>query len=389
MKYFSTTELPTNSGIIISAFLIILLMKPYFVWQYDLSLIRYILIGIVFLNFDVKRYLKYWIFFALSMLIFPFSHQAPITFYLSYIGLSFIPFTNTRYFTGVYGWFVRIYSAIMVLSMLVWFLTLFHIITPIDVISPLNELKTHQYYHYPFLVQSTVYSSFSSVFDLVRFCSVFDEAGVVGTINLMILYINKLYLKNKLNVIIILSGLFSLSLVFYIGFLLLLVIQTFNGGYSNKYRMVIIGFAILFVVSIFSIPVLSEFIGSRVHFDFAQMKLVGDDRSNEVLDSYINNIRWSSEYWFGTNMNTLNDSGFEGKWGIQMAILQYGALYLLFYSLSFLFFAKSTFKSNYNSLITFVLMFVMVMYQRPFISYVEYIFLFAAFIRVNSIVKKI
>lgn len=384
MKSHSMVGLPKNWGIIISAVIIFILMKPYFVWQYDLSILRYLLIGITLYNFDTK-YLKYWVVFAFSMLIFPLTHQVPITYYISYIGLSFIPFTKTKYFVGVYEWFVRFYSGIMLISMLVWLLALFHIITPIDVISPLNELKTHEYYHYPFLVQSTVYSTFSSVFDLVRFCSVFDEAGVVGTISLMILYINKLYLKNRLNIVVLLSGLFSLSLAFYVGLFILLVIQSFGNEYSNKTRILTIGFTIVFIVAIFTIPVLSEFIGTRVHFDFSQMKLVGDDRSNEALDLYIDSIRWTKEYWYGSDLKIIDDSGFEGKWGIKMAILQYGALYLLLYSLSFLLFAKCTFSNNRSYFIMFVLMFVMVMYQRPFINYIEYIFLFAAFIRVNSL----
>jgi len=370
---------------IISAICVIVLMKPYFVWSYDVSFVRYILIIIVLFNFNMSlNNIKYWIPFAFTMMIFPMTHQVPLSTYFSYLGLSLIPFTKEKYFLAVYQWFVRIYSIIMLISMFVWVLTLLGIIRPIGIISPLNDIKVHQYYLYPFLVQPTAFSSFSSIFDLVRFCSVFDEAGVVGTISLLILFINQFNLKNKINIIVLLSGLISLSLAFYIGLIVLLLSQSLLGMHSKRDKLIIVGGFIVLVIAIFNIPILNEFIGNRLQFDFSQMKLIGDDRSNEALSAYIDQIRWTKEYWCGANSSIIHDSRFEGKWGIDMAVLQYGALYIFGYSFFFLLFACLKFQKCKYHIFLFVLMYLMIMYQRPFISYVEYIFLFASYIRINA-----
>lgn len=366
----------------ISALLILVLMKPYFVWDIDVSIFRYALLLIMIFFFDTKgkgRTQLFMMFLAIMLLI-PITHGYSLTSCLGYFTLAFIPFTNERYFKGVYRSFLLVYTGVVTISVVIWVFALLGVISPIGVIPPLISEKNYNYTVYPFLVMAQHIQD--SVFDLIRFSGVFDEPGVIGTINLILLYINDADFKKPVNILLMVTGVCSLSLAFFVGIFVLLIFQVFKKEHSKKYKFAIIIFTASLAISCFTIPFMQEFIGDRLEYNQDTGKLAGDDRSNAALDYYIDSIRWSKEYWLGATKDIVESPDFEGKWGIQVAILMYGMLFIALYVFFYWRYSKLYICQDKYHTILFLLMLVMVLYQRPFVIYCEYIFLFAAYPRI-------
>ena len=217
-----------------------------------------------------------------------------------------------------------------------------------------------------------------------RFPGPFDEPGVIGTISLLILYIEKFNFKKWKNIVIFLSGILSFSLFFYIASFIFAAYYVFINKVKTIYRIVVI-------ISVFTLIILSmenvafsNYILARIQWDSESSSIIGDNRAQEDLKSYFNKIKGTSIYFWGLGLvdRDLMQS-FDGSAGYRNAILRYGLVGCLLYILFFVSFAYQRLGLKRNFFL-FLVLFLSTLYQRPGFLSIHYIFLFVSFIMINS-----
>lgn len=350
------------------AVLFFLMLKPVFVWRMNMFFITYLLLFILFLNFDKSRknnfILLFFLLFILS--IGPIHDGKNIFGVLSAILFAFIPFVKVNFLGKTYRTFKFIFVIITAISLFIWIGLFLGISFPSTVVPPLNDLKNYNYLSYTFLVVPMDFSSFE------RFCCVFDEPGAVGTYSLIMLFISKFDLKKIENIIILIAGCCSLSLFFYVGLFFFLCFKIFFIEKSLKNRVILIASLIVFVVSILNVPVLSEAIGVRIEYDKSTGKFVGDNRSGELLDNHIETIRGTNAYYWGDTDSNIDF--FAANAGLQTAILRYGIVFIVLYFIFYFCFAYS--RTTKRGQFLFMILLLATLYQRPAFVNSGYLFLF-------------
>lgn len=368
-------------------FLLLLLLQPFFIWSNInvVSIIAMLVLFFIFIldfrlnsNFD----LLLLFFFTLSLMIGAIdagSNLIGIFFMMLLIVAPFIKF-NVAY--KYYRAFKLIYSTILFFSIISFILVIFlKVGLPYKLIPPLNTLKDHYYAVYPFLVTPYLGNSLLDV-SIYRFCGIFDEPGVVGTISALFLFAERFQLKNKQNMIIFVSGLLSLSLFFYIASFIYLAIYS-----SNKVRIIQLFLIVIFYIFTSSNPVLNTMIWGRVKWDENNKTIAGNNRSSSDLDDYYEQIKGSQTYyWGGTDADIL--LSFSGDASYKNLILTYGIIPCILYIVFFIMFAYK-YLYRKKEVLAFLLVFFLTLYQRPSIYNFVYIFLFSAYIIIGNEFYKI
>jgi hypothetical protein len=190
-----------------------------------------------------------------------------------------------------------------------------------------------------------------------RFSSIFDEAGVVGTLSGLILSAIGISKLNYKSIILLLAGLISFSLAFY-AILILNLLFTFN---PKRILIVIIFVA---VIILFSGDKFDKLIASR--FVIENGTIAGDNRTHEAFDIYYNQLfeNGGADLIFGRgHVTAANLEELEGAVSYKVVIVRYG---LVGISLLILFYAFSAYYCN-NSLKGWFLflIFIISAYQRP------------------------
>ena len=374
---------PKYTYIILGAFFFTLL-DPYYLWNLELSKsFLYVAPFALIMASNLKRFrpVDYGLFILIFivLLVAAFSKRSNIFGVISMCSISLIPFMKNSLINGTIRVFRRIYIATVFLGLVVWLLLLLGIEVPHGTIAPLNELKTHNYSSYPLLIIPDIWSDLSldGVFSALRFASCFDEPGVVGTTSFILLWIDKFRLRRLGNLIILISGLASFSLYFYVAFLLFFSLHMlFKGEY--KFLIVVVA-TISFCYALTSEnEVARELLWSRVAWDSESGQIKGNNRSDEDLDGYIDAIFLGDSDFFGTG-NPLLNARFSESASYKNAILMYGALSLILYMI---FFSLYSFYSLHNFIasLNFILIMGCTLYQRPDFFSLHYIFLYTAVI---------
>lgn len=349
------------------AVLFFLMLKPVFVWRMNMFFVTYLLVFILFLNYDKNRKNNILLFFLLLILsIGPIHDGKNIFGILSAILFAFIPFVKVNFLNKTYRIFKLIFVTITTISLVIWIGLFLGLSFPSTVVPPLNDLKTYNYLSYTFLVVPMNFASFG------RFCCVFDEPGAVGTYSLIMLFISNFDLKKIENIIILIAGICSLSLFFFVGLFFFLCFKVFFIGNSLKNRVIMIASLLVFVISILTVPVLNEAIGARIEFDKTSGKFVGDNRSGDLLDNHIETIRGTNAYYWGDTDS--NIEFFAAHAGLQTAILRYGVVFIILYFVFYFCFAYS--RTTKRGQLLFMILLLATLYQRPAFVSPGYLFLF-------------
>jgi hypothetical protein len=382
MKSSQFTILPFISGL-----LLFLMMDPYFIWalksnQFYLVTIPLLLIFWCNIGKMNSKNLLMFSFFAFTLFLAAVCKRSNIFGIMAMTLLAVVPFVPTTFSSSVYKYYKAIYTSIIGISIIVWVLVVIGQSIPYEVINPLNTLKEYNYYAYPFLVVPHSWSfSIASVYGSLRFCGPFDEPGVVGTISLLMLFIDKFNLKDKKNVVLIISGILSFSLFFYVAsFFYVFYSIVFNK--KKVFGVLIILSVVAFYLTTMENGFLNQMLWSRLKWDEEAQSISGNNRSGEELDDYFESIKGTNIYYFGTPDHKLLEE-FSGDASYKNAVLTYGmlscGLYILFFSL--LAFRQI---GKRKELLLFILMLLLTLYQRPSFFSIYYIFLFTMFIVSNS-----
>lgn len=113
----------------------------------------------------------------------------------------------------------------------------------------------------------------SGIASFPRFYGYFDEPGFLGNIAMVLLFINKFNLKKWYNIVILLAGLLSFSLVFYIAIALYLLLFV-----KMKYKILICLLALIIVPIAYNNQDLYELLFRR--FEITDDGLSGYNREN-------------------------------------------------------------------------------------------------------------
>ena len=266
-----------------------------------------------------------------------------------------------------YNSFVKIYALALIPSIIIYIVVIWlEIDLPNKTIEPLNNLKLVDYQAYPFMV-----TSFTKIpWDSFRFCAYFDEPGVVGTISGVLLVVNRLNFKQWYNWPILISGIFSFSLFFYV---LIGLYVFFWGGKVS--RLIIVSFIVVAVIYLVQQEdsVLNNLILSRLEIDDGQ--IVGNNRTKESFDVFYSKFLDSDKLWFGYGGGYSSKVVDVGGFSYKDLIVDYGIIVFGLYVIGMILLLWEKCKKRKYFLIALFL-FVTVMYQRPMVSSMLGIFLF-------------
>lgn len=364
------------------AFLLLLMMQPYFVWGAKLTAIKFLffLLIIPYLKFRKKIEIQLLILIFFAYFIIPIHREQNLIGIAEFVLLSLIPFIKDRFVYQTFCCFSIIYATINAISLIVWGLVWSGMNLPGEIIEPLNELKPWKYIAYPFLVIPTkVELTENNMLQFFRFHGVFDEPGVIGTISLILLYVHSFNLKKWYNIVTFVSGIVSFSLFFYLTVVLYYIIVLFQRGKLRFYHLLVTTMGVVgLYVLVTTVPIFYDMIGRRIEYDKSTGMFAGDNRAEKDLIMYVQSIRGTSRYFWGdTNANIIR---FSGSAGYRNIILRYGAVFYMLFIVFWLLYAISICK-NRNDFIVFLVLFIAVQYQRPSPLGIEYLFLFTAFVK--------
>lgn len=367
---------------IIVAVLLFLMLRPSFTWSWNMIPIQYalwILMACLF-DFKEKNNILLFLFLFVIISIVPITRNYNIfgivTFVLSAV---FIPFARKDSNLIVFNFFKYLVVVTLAMSIIVWFaIVVFQRQLPYTVIEPLNDLKNYNYISYPFLVVPMQIQNLA----IVRFCGIFDEPGVVGTISLLFLYYGDFKLKRLDNIVFLIAGLISFSLFFFLGFNIMLMLKVFLNKKLKKNRMAsIVGIALL-LVTVLTVPVMNEMVGSRLEFDEDIGTIVGNNRSGNDLNDYISSIRGTDKYYWG-DFKRAED--YSNHASLQNAVLNYGVVFMFLFFVFYFFYAKSRLHNIWLEIVMFMLLLFITLYQRPGFLNPTYLFLFSSIVQSRQV----
>lgn len=293
-----------------------------------------------------------------------------------------IPFASSDFSKTVYDKFTSLYAVIILLSLLSYIGAQLGIMPSIGEIN----VKEHNRFYtiYPLLVMD-------SGFDFLRFYGPFNEPGVVGTLGAVLLCVQKFNFKDWRTVVILISGIMSMSFFFF-GLI---------AGYGLVYLLFIRKNYLLTILltAIFSVfyyqtkdnPMIYSTLWERFEWDETENKFKGDNRKNENVDVFFDNLKTKPAFWFGSPQSEVERfwKEVEETSSYKVIILNSGAVFLILYLLFFILLARNH-KTDTKAFWLFVLVLIANTYQRPDVYSVLMIFIYSYFARfeLTSIVSK-
>ena len=329
-----------------------------------------LLLFLFFKDLTVKKTRLFIVFFFISMWYFlpsDLEFKGICTGFYRSLVISSLFLLKDECIYYVYNYFVSILSLVLLFGIVA------HILRFLDIFSfPQIDIvfRDERYYEVYFL---HVYQSNTSM----RFASIFDEPGYLGTLCGFLLALGRFDFKKYQNLIFLFAGMLSLSFAFYVILFVLLAL------YLIKERKISIMFAVFSVglLLVYCFPDFFSVIIERPELvSMSQGTGFQDSRGGTAgmrdnLDtihsrSFIN-ILIGNGYDAPLKLFKYNTVGIASS-SIFRLIFQMGYLGLL----SLLFFIVFNTKKQFHSLL-FSLVFILSLYQRPHIFEMTFIFLLA------------
>lgn len=354
------------------AVLVFFLMRPYFVWKSPeiiMILASVAISTIAATHISYKRNKDLLCLLIIAYLFLSMMRGAHVGGTIINLSFAFLPFMKMDFLLKVYEKFRIIIIGFFTVSMVSYITVLFGLQTSSELIDPLNDLKQLQYAKFFFLVLPSTLDGFG------RYCSVFDEPGVVGTLAGLMMCVAGFNFKKKGNFIILLNGLLSLSLFFYLISAIFLLYRL-----PGKYKILfVLGVVALYVLTIDN-EILKIAIWDRLSFN-EDGSLSGDNRNTEDFIAVWDRAKYDIQILFGYGEKYVRN--YTESASIQLFILRDGLLFVLMYFAVYLLYAKRIMKSN-RDFVLFGLILFLTLYQRPGFCGIDFTLLFSAYILSKS-----
>ncbi len=363
----------------IAGLLLFLLLDPYITWAYQSLMFFFVTVPLLVIFWYHQRILNVrntvlFLFFAAILLLAAACKRSNLFGILAFFLFAIIPFMTRSFTKSTYRYFKLIYVWVLLLGFIVYLLVFLGVPIPHAVIPPMNTLKDYYFDQYPLLViPHTFRITIESIYASFRFCGPFEEPGVVGTISLLILLVEDFNLRDKKNIVLLVTGLLTFSIFFYVAaFMFALYYMVFNKKW--KWGIVVLICSAVFFGFTHKSPFFKQLLWERLEWNSEKKSIAGDARSGEEMDAYYNKIKGTSMFYFGTPDHKLL-TYFSSNASYKNSVLTYGmvacALYLLCFSLLALLRIGKR-----KELLLFVAVLVLTLYQRPSFFSINYIFLF-------------
>lgn len=198
-------------------------------------------------------------------------------------------------------------------------------------------------------------------FDGLRLCGLFNEPGYFGTILALTLIASSFNMKKISNIVMLIAGILTASMAFFT----LVGLYVFFANIYKPRRLITI--LLVFFVSSFiliKMGIVPQALVDHIlgRFVFEDGKFVGDNRSSTAIDDAFTNMFNSSKVWFGYGDHLPVDQ--ESTLTYKFYVLQYGIIGALLTWGVLLFASLKTSKCSL-SVLTFIALFFISIYQRP------------------------
>lgn len=283
----------------------------------------------------------------------------------------FIPFAKKEFAVSVYNKFLTIYAIVISISLLSY------IGAQLGYLHPIGNLVVGQhnraYTIYPLLV-------LDSDFDFLRFYGPFNEPGVVGTLAAVLLCTQKFNFKDWRTSVILVSGMLSMSLFFFglvvcYGFIYIVFVKR-----RFVVALLFVGLFAGFYMQTKDDTILYNTLWQRFEWDETEHQFKGDNRKNEAVDKFYDELKTKPSFWFGSSQSEV-----ERFWRLveetssyKVIVLNSGMLFLFLYLLFFVILARR-YADNNLRLALFVLVLLANTYQRPDVYSELMLFLYSYF----------
>ena len=375
-----------NLFILFTSLFIIASLNPYFLWGWlqvalVVTLMASLFFGIKSNNIvDAK---KIYTSFAVAFLTFAYSlsNGASIFGALAIFASTLIfSIIKSEQIIKIFQKFKFLLSLFLLPGTVLWLIhnlidsSLFYIGSmPVDLIPNGTKVEAGQGYAvYPF----AIVLDYMLDYPLYRMAGVFDEPGVVGTICALTLAANKFKIEKKFDIVIFVAGILSFSLAFYIMFFFYKAIAA-----TKKIRSIAI-FAmttLLLIAAASQMKAVDDYIFSRLTIEDGS--ITGDNRSDDSLEDYFD--KWksgsASEVLFGEK--EYKNTGASSWKEIPIKTGLVGVL--IFLLIFFILLLMNNTKTNIY-LLSFVMVFISSIYQRPYVVAPFFILIFISGVVKNS-----
>ena len=346
------------------------LSAPYFLWGLPLNGFLFLLSTVLIIknwNLPISKIRLYIPVFILLYLWVAL--RSNFTFFgILTVSLFWAIFnTKSDFLSHSFEKYKTVFAISLIPSIFIYVLFLLGYELSYNSVEPINEIKDGIYRVYPFCI---IYEGLPG-YPMLRFHAYYDEPGIVGTISAILLIIDNVNIKNKINIPILLAGLLSLSLFFYV-----IVLTYFFVFAKPKYK--IIGGVIIVFIGIIFVSIVGQDFPFFQRFVVENGKFVGDTRTSDSFEVWYSNFLSSIDVWFGYGGNkaqTINVGGSSYK----DLVVNYGAIFFVAYLLSFFAYIRHHCKQRYSCLLC-IFVFLCTLYQRPAIYDYFYLFLWCGMI---------
>lgn len=390
MDYMQVNRRDVKFDAIIAALLLTIVVGPYFVWFIKANGTLMLIVRVLFAllcwhNSNVKkRERSLAVFFGFTVVYYILIALLHGTINIngiisrsSMLLYTFVFFTNAKFTKKTFDYFFTIFASLLAISLIVWPFAL------AGAISPYTQLAIGEneriYNIYPMLVMEPGY-------DFFRFYGPFDEPGVIGTIGSIALCIKRFSMKDWKNWVVVIAGVFSFSLFFYV--LVVIYVISFSVFVKKRYILSLIFAAAfgLFYIATRNNDVVYELMWKRMEWNADDKKFEGDTRVNTAVDVYYDKIKGTPAYYFGVdNIDAFwNEVGESASYKI--VVVTNGMIFLVLYISFFIVYAWEK-KVSRNEFMLFCFVLLGNTYQRPGVYSIIMLFLFSMLAR-NSLIEK-
>ena len=327
-----------------------------------------------FLNRNEKKSSK-WIYYLMPFLI---SEIVMGGFsFIGVLGIALFAFANNKEKYNCF-WLFR---SILVITSLLGIIGYIAYIVKLPIpytTTPLYNSVDGYYINYGFTILTFDYTS-------LRLDGFFNEPGYFGTILALTLIADNLNYRRKSNIVMLLGGIFTLSLAFFIIIGMFLLIN--NIGRFTRLIGLLLSISLLFLLlsktGLFSDAAIEKTLD---RFVLEDGRLVGDNRSSSYLDNAYDKVISDPNLWvsgYGERENLSVENTLSGK----SLVVLYGIGGTLFMLGSLLFCIIKTNKMSWYKW-CFVICFFSSIYQRPSVFNLHYfLILFGGLVYIDQMEK--
>ena len=366
-------------------------IRPYFVWNTYLNgaldIFRIIILGGTFLillfNLIVtsgKLKINKLIIGLALLLVYLYQRSVQGVFNFAIgsiitIGIIFL-FINLKEIQkkDVYLKFKTIFALSLISGVVVWFITTIGFDIPYSRLMTEHVGKSSLGIYYKNYFGSIFMDSVYDIFLLKRMCGMFDEPGVIGTYSALILIVENFKIKGKWqNTLILIAGILSFSLAFWIMSVTFYILRSFKKGTIN----IIISIIVMVLAYLIFLNINTEnlyILGLQQRLAFSNGFFMGDNRTESSFDVAYNLFLEGKDgsRIFGNGLNAAaNNLNMFGSYSYKMLIYDYGFLGFAMIIIWLIFSVTLLYKRNWECIIL-LLIFLLSIYQRPYIIEISY-----------------